>query len=416
MKYKIIYQGQIKDPSGYGVAGRGYVDCLLEYFKKSEIDVEFKIAPIIADQLNSLTADEAAIIDKYSFKSNEEMKNFIESGGYFYIIHHPPTFAQKIEQTYIFARNSLKNIFFTVWETDSLPPIWNDIFLKFNIEKIVVPCEWNKAAFDRGLANFDNEMPVGVVPHLINDAFTKDDQRDPSLKVINFFNPDKFNCLTVGQWTDRKSLISVVKAFFMEFHDHEDCNLIVKTYGNIQVSDPAFQKHQQDQIAQEIVKYKKAICTDDIGSSSKAQVTLLYGLLSKSDMNFLYKNSNIFALFSKGEGFGLPIAESILHSTPVVVHDCGGHVDFVDPQYNFIVDTFKTPAYCTYFPNVYSCESNWYDTNILSARKELREAYEIWKNDPGALRARGEKSREYMLQKTGDTYELGRKLFNFIIG
>jgi len=417
MKYKIVYQGQIGDPSGYGVAGRGYIKCLLEYFKKSKISVDFKIAPIVADKMNTLTAEESQMIKKHSFKSDEEMKEFIKDKDYFYIFHHPPVFARKIELTYMLARNSLKNICFTVWETDALPPVWNDIFLQFKVEKIVVPCEWNKNLFEESLAKFDNIIPVAAVPHLVNDEFVKDTMdQEVSSNVQSYCNPEQFTCLTVGQWTERKSLINVVKAFCMEFFNNEDCNLVVKTYGNIQDDNPEYQQQQQQSIAQQIMTYKRAISSDNIGDPSKCQVTLLYGLLSKCDMNFLYEKADVFALFSKAEGFGLPMAEALLHRTPVMVHDRGGHVDFVDSENNFTVQTYETPSYCTSIPGVYSCESNWYDTDLLSARKKMREAYEMWKNDSDALQKRGEKARAYMLQKTGDSYELGKKLFNFIVG
>ena len=416
MKYKIVYQGQVKDPSGYGVAGRGYIQSLLAYFEDSKIDVDFKIVPIVADQMNSLTPEENAMIDKYSFSDNQEMEAFIEDKDYFYVIHHPPVYAQKLPQTHLFARNSLKNIFFTVWETDSIPRLWNDIFLGLDIKKIIVPCEWNKTSFDKSLKEYDNEMPVGVVHHLVNDSFAGETNIESATLDKNLCNPDKFNCLTVGQWTDRKSLISVAKAFLMEFHDQDDCNLIVKTYGNIQVSDPEFQKRQQNQIAQEIMKYKRGICSNKLGEANKSQLTLLYGLMSKENMNFLYKNSSVFALFSKGEGFGLPIAESILYSTPVIVHDRGGHVDFVNKEQNFIVKTVETPSFDSVFPGVYSCESNWYDTNLLSARKQLREAYDLWKNNPKELSRRGTEARKYMLKKTGSDTKLGKQLFNFVVG
>jgi len=416
MKYKIVYQGQVKDPSGYGVAARGYIQSLLAYFEKSKIDVDFKIVPIVADQMNSLTPEENAMIDKYSFKSDGDIEKWIEEKDYYYIIHHPPTYAQKIKSTHLFARNSLKNIFFTVWETDALPPVWNDIFMGLNIDKVVVPCDWNKQVFINSLEKYDNLLPVTTVPHLINDDFLNTKDEDVSSSVTRVFDSEKFNCLTVGQWTDRKSLISVVKAFFMEFHAHEDCNLIVKTYGNIQVSDPEFQNRQREQIAHEIVKYKRAICSDNLGQPNKSSVTLLYGLMSKTDMNFLYKNSDVFALLSKAEGFGLPIAESILHSTPVVVHNKGGHVDYVSPRENFIVETFEVPACCTYFPGVYSVESNWYDTDLRSARKQLREAYNVWKSSPDELNRRGKDSRTHMLKQTGSPYKLGKKLFNFVVG
>ena len=124
---------------------------------------------------------------------------------------------------------------------------------------------------------------------------------------------------------------------------------------------------------------------------------------------------DVYATTTRGEGFGLPIAESLLHETPVIVHDKGGHTDFVDPENNFIVKTFKTPAYCTYAPRVYTCESNWYDTDLISARKKMRECYNLWKNSKQELVNRGSNSKKYMLDVTGDASGLGKRIFDFIL-
>lgn len=418
MTCKIVFQGQAKDPSGYGVASRGYINSLLEFFSLNNVEVDFKIVPIVADEINSLTESEREVIEKYAFKSDEEIRNFIQNKDYYYIFHHPPAYAAKLKECSFFARNSIKNINVTVWETDALPPLWNTIFKSLDVSQIVVPCSWNKKLFEDSLKGFNNEIPVEVVPHLINDDYGHTEVAEISSTARESIKDEQFNCLTVGQWTDRKALLSVVKAFLMEFADNDDCNLIVKTYGNIQVKDPNYQKQQQNLIAQEIWKNKMGILSDtnlSNGTNNQANVRLLYGVMSQTDMNYLYKNTDVFALFSKAEGFGLPIAEAILHETPVIVHDQGGHTDFVDPDTNFIVGTHKVPAFCTYAPRVYTCDSNWYDTDMISARQKLRECYNLWKESKEELNTRGVKSKDYMLKVTGNAAELGKKLYEFIV-
>ena len=132
-------------------------------------------------------------------------------------------------------------------------------------------------------------------------------------------------------------------------------------------------------------------------------------------MNYLYKSADLFALFSRAEGFGLPIAEAIAHETPVIVHDSGGHVDFTDPDSNFLVDSYLTPSHCTIFPFVYSCDSNWFETDYLSARKQLRAAFEEWKNDRETFNSRGPSAKEYMLKITGDSVAIGKQLVEYTI-
>ena len=132
-------------------------------------------------------------------------------------------------------------------------------------------------------------------------------------------------------------------------------------------------------------------------------------------MNYLFKNADLFALLSRAEGFGLPIAEALIQGTPVMVHDKGGHVGFVDPENSFLVNSYLTPAHCRIFPFVYSCDSNWFETDFLSARKQLREAYNQWLTDRSSLKQRGQLARNYMLSVTGDSVKIGKELVEFVL-
>ena len=295
-----------------------------------------------------------------------------------------------------------------------MPPVWNDILTAFEVDKIVVPCQWNKESFDKSLAEFGRPIPVKMVPHLINDNFVGAAEIQP-LQQQGLVNNESFNILTVGQWTDRKALMNVIKAYLMEFKDNEDCSLFIKTYGNIQDSRPEYQQQQQQMMANEIAILKRSILNDTLQGAPKCKLHLLYGLFPKSQMNYLYKEADLFALFSRAEGFGLPIAEALVHETPVIVHDKGGHVGFVDPQNNFIVDSHLTPAHCKIFPFVYSCDSNWFETDYLSARKQFRAAYEEWKNRPEQFAKRGPDAKQYMLGVTGNSVKIGKEIIDFVL-
>jgi len=413
MTTKVIYQGQISDPSGYAVAGRGYVRAMHDYIQANNLDIDLKVVSISADEQHALTKEEAKFLDSLSFNSNEEIDEWTADEDYHYIFHHPPVYAWKIDVTKFFAARSLTTTCFTVWETDAMPPVWNDILKAFEVDKIVVPCQWNKDSFDASLLKFERPIPTKVVPHLINDDFV--DTTKKSSDGLEFIQDDKFNVLTVGQWTDRKALINVVKAFLMEFKDNEDANLIVKTYGNIQDPRPEYQEHQKNEMAQQMAILKRSILNDSLNGGPVCGLHLLYGLYPKEQMNYLYDKADLFALFSRAEGFGLPIAEAIAHETPVIVHDQGGHVGFVDPENNYLVNSYLTPAHCTIFPFVYSCDSNWFETDFLSARASLRQAYEEWKTETEKYQNRGPAAKEYMLNVTGDSVKLGKELIDFVL-
>lgn len=409
MTKKLLYQGQILDPSGYAVAGRGYVKSIVEYIKDTNADIDFKVIAIRADQQSAITAEEKELLDNHQFESEEAYKEWVSDGDYHYAFHHPPTYAIKIPSTRELSSNSLSTTCLTVWETDSIPVVWEDIMEYLDVDKVVVPCAWNKMAFEQF-----SDRPVTEVPHLINDSFI---EKDNLQEIPDLVTDDVFTILTVGQWTDRKALDNVVKAFFMEFKEQEDCALIVKTYGNIQDARPEYQEAQSAHILGKIKSIRNAMLPESLERPPKCKLHFLYGLYPKAQMNYLYKKCDLFALLSKAEGFGLPIAEAIAHETPVLVHDKGGHTGFVDPESNFVVECYETPAYCTVFPLVYTCDSNWYETNFLSARQKLREAYDAWKNtaQESDLKDRGVSAKKYMFEITADPVSIGKNLVEAIL-
>ena len=233
MTKKILYQGQLGDPSGYAVAGRGYLRSMYDYIQEKKLDIDLKVLSINADEQSALTQEEAEFLNMLSFDSNEEIDAWTEAEDFHYIFHHPPVYAWKLDATKFFASKSATTTCVTVWETDAMPPVWNDILKAFEVDRIVVPCQWNKDSFEASLEKFDNSMPVKMVPHLINDDFVGSAEIEPLPQEL--LSPDHFNVLTVGQWTDRKALMNVVKAYLMEFKENEDCSLFVKTFAGMTV-------------------------------------------------------------------------------------------------------------------------------------------------------------------------------------
>tara|TARA_R100000700_G_scaffold31443_1_gene38542 strand:- start:374 stop:1612 length:1239 start_codon:yes stop_codon:yes gene_type:complete len=409
MTKKILYQGQLGDPSGYAVAGRGYLKCLSDYIDTLEEQVDLKLLSISADQASSLTEEEAKFLNRFTFSTQEEYDKWVSDGNYHYAFHHPPTYAVKIPSTRPASAKSLTTTCLTVWETDSVPNIWGDILEHLDVDKVIVPCEWNKETFDSFFASREAETPVQVVPHLINETFIENDK---IAEVADVIKEDEFTVLTVGQWTDRKALQNVIKSFYMEFKETPEATLIVKTYGNIQDTRAEYQEYQKNEMLREIKKIKNSMLTEDM-NTPKCKLHFLYGLFPKEQMNYLYKESNLFALLSRAEGFGLPIAEALANETPVLVHNQGGHVGFTDFESNFIVNCYKTPSYCTVFPLVYTCDSNWFETDYHSAREQFRNAFDAWKD--GTLSSRATTAKNCMFEVTADSVKLGKLIYDTIV-
>jgi len=82
---KILYQGQVHDPSGYAVAGRGYIRSMRDYIQESGLDIDFRVISISADSQKTLTEDETEMLEDLSFKDQEEADAWINTEDYHYI-------------------------------------------------------------------------------------------------------------------------------------------------------------------------------------------------------------------------------------------------------------------------------------------------------------------------------------------
>ena len=166
MTVKLLYQGQLTDPSGYAVAGRGYIRSIYDYIKKNNLDVDFKVVSMSADAQTALTKEEDEFLASFAFISNDEMHEWVKDEDYHFVFHHPPVYACKLDSTKFFAARSATTTCVTVWETDEMPPVWNDILTALEVDRIIVPCQWNKDSFDKSLEKFGRPVPVKMIPHL----------------------------------------------------------------------------------------------------------------------------------------------------------------------------------------------------------------------------------------------------------
>ena len=135
---KVVYCAQFLDLSGYGIAARRYLDAL--DLAISDSDVELKIYTTVAAgvQLDSLTSREQELIQKYSFKSDESISEFIKDNDYECIWHMPtpmPLFADsrfgttsgiKTPSLSKLIKSSKRNHHLVVWETTDISDEWRE--------------------------------------------------------------------------------------------------------------------------------------------------------------------------------------------------------------------------------------------------------------------------------------------------
>ena len=399
---KIVYCGQFMDISGYGIAARRYLNAIDSASQDHEIDLKIYICMAATAKLESLNEKEQELIRKYSFANDKEIDSFISDGDYECIWHMPTPMALFADQRFgpspgcspslnRIIRSATRNHHLVVWETTDISDEWRDSLEWFKPHSIITACQMNADLYSKYCDN------VLLAPHPIYDI-----QRVKSEPIVTPFDMDeKFVVFSMSQWTYRKGFDRLIAAFTAELGDKDDCLLALKTF-------PSAEAQSKEQIAEIIKALRQRI----FKKNKKNNILFLGDYLSEGNIKWLYENSDLFALLPRGEGFGLTIFEAILNGVPVLAPEEGGHTDYISDENKFMVSGMWDS--CIIPNDVYSIDSEWFEPNVLSARKKLRLAYEMWKENK--LKIEGEKQRANLLQNERfHLHKIGADIIEFVL-
>ena len=143
-----------------------------------------------------------------------------------------------------------------------------------------------------------------------------------------------FNFLFVGHWLagdlghDRKDTGMMIKTFctvFKSLPKNQQPGLILKT------SHAGFSVGERERISNSIKDITK-----EFGDNCPP-IHLVFGDLSESQLNDLYNDDKVKAkiMFTKGEGYGRPLAEFATTGKPIIVSNWSGYKDFL-PEENTV--------------------------------------------------------------------------------
>jgi len=219
------------------------------------------------------------------------------------------------------------------------------------------------------------EKPVHVVFEGANlDVY----KSIPSSKIKNI-NLDQikesFCYLFVGHWMqgefghDRKNVSLLVKAFFETFkHQLNPPALILKASNGVS------SYMSREDLLNKILKIRKSV------KGKTPNIYLLNGDLTDKEMNELYNHSKVKAMISltKGEGFGRPLLEFSLTGKPVIASGWSGHMDFLHPDFTFLLPGELEKVHPSAANQWLIAESQWFkpsEQHIGSSFKEVFKNY-----------------------------------------
>ena len=210
------------------------------------------------------------------------------------------------------------NIGFTAgMETTKVTPQW--IEMSNTVDKILTVSNHSKQVYENTIYDaktptgervfFRTSTPIEVTHYPIRS--TEQEEVDIELDY-------DFNFLTVAQMGPRKNMQNTIAWFVEEFKD-EEVGLLVKT--NMANCCTADYLHCEHVLKDLLSRFPDRKC----------KVYMLHGDLTAKQMNYLYNHPKIkcYATITHGEGFGLPIFESVYNGLPVIAPSWSGHVDFL---------------------------------------------------------------------------------------
>lgn len=369
----IIYIGQFKDASGYGNAARGYLTLLHKYLDFSKYNL--KIIPLNFEKEDYSEGEEKQLIIKYTL---ENYKDFINQNKYYLILHGLPNFKNlPLIQEFLENKNCIKKINMISWETDKVPDAWLKIYKEKAYDELFVTCEWNKEVYEK-----ETQLKTSVVHLPVYDYYN----------LSNKTKNQKFNIFSMSQWSHRKGFDILVRAYCQEFFNQDDVELFIKTYRSETMNGFDAQKEKQ-KIIDDISSYKNSCINYD--KLPICKIKLQSGFCTKDEIKSFYDKADVFCSPTRGEGFGLTIAQAALSGIPCIVPNMGGHLDFLNAENNYFIDSRYEPVYNMPYSVYSSVDMNLVEPSLLSTRKQLRKAYNDWKED--RLYDIGLKNKNYAL-------------------
>lgn len=165
----------------------------------------------------------------------------------------------------------------------------------------------------------------------------------------------------ISTFLPRKAPEALVKAFVQAFDGRTDVELYIKT------------SHNPHNSAQAIIdRWSEA-------SKSPPPIVLDERSLEASEIVSLYKGASAVVLVSRGEGFGLPLAEAMMLNVPVIAARHGGQADFCTEDTAFLVESRPARSQS----HVAAAYGLWEEPDIDSLAQAMRRAID---DKPAATR------------------------------
>jgi len=212
-----------------------------------------------------------------------------------------------------------KRIFFTMFETATLHPVFVNHCNKFS-DEIWVPSKANREVFvSSGIKKTIRVVPLGIDETIYLNE-NKSSKKFSGFIGLYGMSPEKglkkFKFVTVIQWNFRKGYDVLIKSFVDAFTDKDDVCLVITT------------QYSSDVVLNDLNQYIPR-------RENLPQVVLYNWIIPTIDMPAYYKQFDCYVHFSRGEGFSLTQIEAAACGLPVISCYHSGMTEYLTEQNSY---------------------------------------------------------------------------------
>jgi glycosyltransferase involved in cell wall biosynthesis len=233
------------------------------------------------------------------------------------------------------------NLLYFAWEDSLLPPNWIHDFNQ-HLSAVLAPSQHvERVMRDSGL-----RLPIHVVGEGVDERFFQPRLKDGKRITFSF--------LHISSGFPRKGVDVLLNAYFTEFCAAEDVCLVIKTFPNV-----------HNDVADQIAAWREK-------TPSPPRCIHLDRDLSADEIAGLYGEADCLVYPTRGEGFGLPIAEAMAQRVPVIVTAYSGHMDFCSSETALLLAYDLVPSKS----HVPVPGAKWAEPKVEDLRRQMRRVYQ----------------------------------------
>jgi glycosyltransferase involved in cell wall biosynthesis len=367
-KPTLVFQGPVFTRSGYGDHCR---DLIKSLYKMDKFDV--KLIPLRWGNTPQNQVDPST---EFGQKMLSQVIGQIES--------QPDVFIQ-VSVANEFEPKGKFNIGITAGvETTICPKDFIDGSNKMDL--IIVPSNFTKGNVGGTVYQQKNQQtgeivgeikttkPIEVLFEGVDtDIFASPTPSKDNTDILENIKED-FNFLIVGHWLkgnlgqDRKDIGMAIKTFasvFQYLPKDKRPGLIIKTsHAGFSVMDREETRKKIDEVL------------TTFGDKCPS-IYLIHGDMEESDMSNLYHHPKVKAMisFTKGEGYGRPLAEFTLTGKPIIASGWSGHLDFLPKENAVLLEGQLTQVDDSAADKFCMKEAQWFSVNYSNAANKIYDVY-----------------------------------------